>query len=123
MSQVCGRDSRLLRTHLSVSPHSLIFVNRIMGNERGVGRLHCNRPSLKRKLNLVMLIILDLLSAVGFLTSFYFVRVRKEVVRPDHHLIPIFCRMKEGECLTVLNYRQSDFFGVPNYVLGLSLKW
>lgn len=60
-----------------------------------------------------------LLALIGFLISFYFTMVYYRKIPSNYPLVPLFCRMDEQTCQTVLSTPEARVFGIPNFVLGL----
>ena len=65
-----------------------------------------------------MTILLVCLSVVGLLISSYFTAVAYRWVRPDARWVPVFCRMDEQTCASIVFTPQARVFLVPNSVLG-----
>ncbi len=58
-------------------------------------------------------------SLLGLLTSFYFILVFYQLLKPDAAIVPIFCRLDETTCQHLMSTRNARILGVPNFVLGL----
>lgn len=65
-----------------------------------------------------MTTLLLCLSVVGLLISSYFTAVAYRWVRPDARWVPVFCRMDEQTCASIVFTPQARVFLVPNSVLG-----
>jgi uncharacterized membrane protein len=65
-------------------------------------------------------IAIFLLSFLGLLVSLYFTGVTYRWLEPDARFVPAFCRMTRGSCLSILESREAQLFGVPNSVLGIA---
>ncbi len=63
--------------------------------------------------------LLILLATAGFLISLYFTGVYYGYLRSDVWWIPVFCRMEQQSCVSILQTPEARIFGVPNFVLGL----
>jgi len=65
------------------------------------------------------MMFIGLLSLMGFLISLYFVLVYHALLEPDSRLIPSFCRMEKGSCLSIIRTRDARILGIPNFHLGI----
>jgi uncharacterized membrane protein len=65
-----------------------------------------------------MTLLLVFLSVVGLAISSYFTAVAYRWVRPDTRWVPVFCRMDEQTCATIVFAPQARVFVVPNSLLG-----
>ncbi len=63
--------------------------------------------------------LLVLLALTGFLISLYFTGVYYNYLRSDVWWVPVFCRMKEQTCRSIVQTPEARIFGVPNFALGL----
>ncbi len=62
---------------------------------------------------------IGILSFAGLLSSSYFAAVYHRWTPDAGRFVPKFCRMEQGECLTLLETRQARVFGVPNFDQGI----
>ncbi len=65
-----------------------------------------------------MLILIIVLTALGFLISSYFTAVAYRWIQPDANWIPSFCRMGEQTCASIVFTPRARVFGLPNSLLG-----
>ncbi len=63
--------------------------------------------------------LLILLALTGFFISLYFTGVYYNYLRSDVWWVPVFCRMKQQTCQSIVQTPEARIFGVPNFVLGL----
>lgn len=63
--------------------------------------------------------LLILLALTGFFISLYFTGVYYNYLKSDVWWVPVFCRMKQQTCQSVVQTPEARIFGVPNFVLGL----
>lgn len=63
--------------------------------------------------------LLILLAVIGLLISLYFTGVYYNYLKSDVWWVPVFCRMKQQTCRSILETPEARVFGMPNFVLGL----
>ncbi len=63
--------------------------------------------------------LLILLAVIGLLISLYFTGVYYNYLKSDVWWVPVFCRMKQQTCQSILETPEARVFGMPNFVLGL----
>ena len=60
-----------------------------------------------------------IVSFAGLLISFYFALVYYGHAKPDSRFVPVFCRMDEENCQSILRLKEARVFGIPNFYLGI----
>jgi uncharacterized membrane protein len=63
--------------------------------------------------------IVIIVSFVGLIISVYFALVYYGIAKSDSRFIPMFCRMDEDSCQSILKVREARVFGIPNFQLGI----
>jgi uncharacterized membrane protein len=66
----------------------------------------------------VLQALLILLAVIGLLISLYFAGVYYNYLRSDIWWVPVFCRMKQQTCQSIVKTPEARVFGIPNFVLG-----
>ncbi len=65
-----------------------------------------------------MTLAVGLLAAVGLVISSFFTAVAYRWMKPDARWIPVFCRLQERTCASVVFTPSARVFGPPNSLLG-----
>ena len=60
-----------------------------------------------------------LLALVGGAFSFYFYSVFRGWIRSKQIWIPQFCELKSSQCLSIVESKYGQIFGLPNALLGI----
>ena len=60
-----------------------------------------------------------LLALVGGAFSFYFYSVYRDWISSKQIWIPKFCELKSSQCLSIIESKYGQIFGLPNALLGI----
>ena len=66
-----------------------------------------------------MIVLIQILSLLGFLISLYFVLVYHHRLPSNTRWIPAFCRMEDGVCEQIIRMPDARLLGVPNFHVGI----
>ena len=66
----------------------------------------------------MILILLVILSTLGFFISSYFTALSFYWIQPETKWIPAFCRLGQQTCSRVIFSPRARIFGIPNSLLG-----